>query len=188
MYIDRIYYPVKTLGYGKRLGIWTLGCPHHCDYCSNPELQGIITDKDIDLTDIFKIIVQLKDKIDGITITGGDPFFQYKDLLDLLKMIDKLGIEDVLVYTGYTMKELMKTYRTEALKYLGAIVDGKYDRNYDNGLGIMGSQNQKLYVLKEKLKPRYSDFTTKPRVSEIVNYDGELWSIGIPKIKNRHLE
>ena len=45
MYIDRIMFPVLTLGYGQRVGIWTLGCPRKCHKCSNPELQDINTKK-----------------------------------------------------------------------------------------------------------------------------------------------
>ena len=37
--IARIYYPVKTLGPGNRIGIWTAGCPRRCSGCISPELQ-----------------------------------------------------------------------------------------------------------------------------------------------------
>jgi anaerobic ribonucleoside-triphosphate reductase activating protein len=186
MQIDRIYYPVETPGYGKRLGIWTIGCPHNCNNCSNPELQNINTDKDIVIDDLAKIIWRFKDKIDGVTITGGDPFYQYAALLDLLKTISNIGIIDVLVYTGYTLNEIKKLNWVEALEYIGVLVDGKYETKLDNGIGIIGSQNQEVYILKAQLKEKYADFKFKERKSQIVNYNGELWSIGIPKKKEKN--
>lgn len=180
MYIDRIYYPVETLGYGKRLGVWTIGCPHHCKNCSNPELQDINSNKSIKVNDVIKIIQQFKYKIDGITITGGDPFYQYNDLLDLLIKINSIELFDVLVYTGYTMEEIIKLNYTEALKYIGVLIDGRYEVEFDNGVGMAGSQNQKVYILKDELSIRYANFKQEKRKSQLVNYNGELWSIGIP--------
>ena len=38
MYLDRILYPVTSLGPGKRLCIWVSGCNARCEGCANPEL------------------------------------------------------------------------------------------------------------------------------------------------------
>ena len=39
LYIDRIHYPVYTLGPGKRIGIWFSGCSKKCYGCISPSLQ-----------------------------------------------------------------------------------------------------------------------------------------------------
>lgn len=38
MQIDRLLYPVHSLGPGNRLVIWVRGCKKRCFNCANPEL------------------------------------------------------------------------------------------------------------------------------------------------------
>lgn len=38
MFVDRIYFPVTTLGPGERVVVWTCGCTKRCPGCANPEL------------------------------------------------------------------------------------------------------------------------------------------------------
>ncbi|GHV57829.1 hypothetical protein FACS1894216_22400 [Synergistales bacterium] len=107
MQIDRIFYPTKTLGYGTRVSIWTIGCPHHCQKCANPELGSPHLERDISTQTVLECISPYFPKIDGITITGGEPFLQVNDLLELLSAIrGEAFAGDILVYTGYVMSEL----------------------------------------------------------------------------------
>ena len=89
MYIARILYPVEVLGPGKRIGIWFCGCPHHCKGCSNPELWEINDKYSISTDDIEALIESIakNGKIDGFTLTGGDPFYQYEDMMRLIKKL-----------------------------------------------------------------------------------------------------
>lgn len=179
--IDRIFYPVKTLGYGKRLGIWTIGCPRHCKNCSNPELQTAQPDKTVSIEFIIENIKQLRDKIDGITITGGDPFYQPEPIKELLVEIHSLGIEDILVYTGYTLDEIEKNPALEQLlPYIGVLVDGPYEDALNDNIGIRGSSNQNICILKETLLERYRNVDNWKRESQLVVSDNRLYSIGIP--------
>ena len=47
MEIDRILYPVESLGPGKRVVVWTIGCSKHCKNCSNKELWEKNNKKDV---------------------------------------------------------------------------------------------------------------------------------------------
>lgn len=180
--IDRLYYPVKTLGYGNRLGIWTVGCPRHCKNCSNPELQSIQPDKEIVINIILKQIENLQSKIDGITITGGDPFFQAGPLGELLVGIFSLGIEDVLVYTGYTFEELKcNDIFNQLLPYIGVLIDAPYKDELNDNMSIRGSANQNIYILKNSLIERYHDVAQWERKSQLVVSDDRLYAIGIPR-------
>ena len=75
MQIDRLLFPITTLGPGNRLVIWTIGCSKHCFNCANPELWEKNPKKEIDIYELVKIIKQSvgTQTIEGITITGGDP-------------------------------------------------------------------------------------------------------------------
>jgi anaerobic ribonucleoside-triphosphate reductase activating protein len=90
MQIARVYYPVKTLGYGNRIGIWTVGCKHACQNCSNPELWDDDPSRDVPLETLFRMFDQIKYPIDGVTISGGDPFEQTAELIVLVQHLDKI--------------------------------------------------------------------------------------------------
>lgn len=183
--IDRIFYPVKTLGYGERLGIWTIGCPRQCKNCSNPELQTAQPDKTVSVEFIVEKIEQLRDKIDGITITGGDPFYQPEPIKELLAKIHSLGIEDVLVYTGYTYEEIFEnSIFKQLLPYIGVLVDGPYKDKLNDNISIRGSSNQNIYILKPSLSNRYRNVDNWKRESQLIVSDDRLYAVGIPYALN----
>jgi anaerobic ribonucleoside-triphosphate reductase activating protein len=104
MLAARILYPVEVLGIGKRVGIWVCGCNHYCHACSNPELWEFDKSKDISVDSLYGIIKTICDNnvVDGFTITGGEPFDQADELMELLLKLKNLSA-DIIVYTGYTI-------------------------------------------------------------------------------------
>lgn len=181
MQVARVYYPVETLGYGRRLGIWTVGCPRRCRNCSNPELQVEDPSQMIEIDDLREIIQHYLPQIDGITITGGDPLFQSQALHELLTICDELGVADVLVYTGYTMKEISESSSLRPLlSHIGVLIDGPYIEEKNDSVGIRGSSNQKIYILNKELEPRYKNVSDWKRKSQTVIANGIIYAIGIP--------
>lgn len=73
------------MGYGLRIGVWTIGCPHACHNCSNPELWKKQPERDISMEKLFDMLQLIKDSIDGLTISGGERFEQPEGLFELLK-------------------------------------------------------------------------------------------------------
>ena len=67
--------------------IFTQGCNFRCPYCHNPQLvQPERFEKAIDTDQILAFLNLRKDKIEGITITGGEPTVQ-KDLLCFMEKV-----------------------------------------------------------------------------------------------------
>lgn len=186
MQIDRLFYPVKTLGYGNRIGIWTIGCKHHCYNCSNPELWMEQPEKDISVAAIIKILESYLTVCDGITITGGDPFYQPDELYCLLKKINGTDFSgDILVYTGYHYAGLLEKPLTERiLSMVDVLIDGTYIDELNSGKGLAGSSNQNIIILNEKFHCRYDEANLSERKSQIIEANGELLSIGVPFRKN----
>jgi anaerobic ribonucleoside-triphosphate reductase activating protein len=92
--------------------------------------------------------------LDGITLSGGDPFFRPSELLQFLKEIEKRTNQNIWSYTGYTYEMLLEdpTMR-ECLDYIDVLVDGKFEEaNYDADLYFRGSTNQRIIDVKESLK------------------------------------
>ena len=177
-----MYFPVRSLGPGKRFVIWTSGCPRRCENCSNPELQERNLLKDISVKDILKAVSTCTKDIDGITVTGGDPFFQHDELIKLLDGIKAIGIKDILVYTGYTIEEIEREGRLfkKAAELCGVIIDGKYIDSLNDNKGIRGSSNQKIIVIDKSLEEKYKGLDSCPRTSETIVSKNRIFSAGIP--------
>lgn len=185
MYIDRILAPIETLGPGKRLVIWTKGCTKHCKKCANPELWPIEGARDYPVDLIFNIVkkICIKEQIEGITISGGDPLEQKRECLLLLQKLRPL-CEDIIVYTGYTYAELEKTWQTDELEILqqkvSVLIDGPYiDALNDGKVMLRGSTNQKLIFFDQKLIPIYEEYFSKGRTIQNVYMGDQLISVGI---------
>lgn len=183
MQIERFFYPVQSLGLGSRIGIWTLGCPHECFNCSNPELWEEDEGKDISIDQIFSLFEMVDGKIDGLTITGGEPFKQPEGLLALVTRFKREYTDDILVYSGYTKQELIEmndTYINDILDHISVLIDGKYIDELNDNAPLRGSSNQQVHILNRKYEKEYAALSVgKRQVQNILNND-EMISIGIP--------
>ena len=180
MQIDRILYPVKTLGPGNRAVIWTIGCPHRCRNCSNPELWDPAPERDLSVEDIIFFINGIDGDIDGITITGGEPIAQAEELYTLISSLRKEGYEDILVYSGYEYDQI-KRNRPELLTVIDVLITGKYIDDLNDNKGIRGSANQIITILNGRLDEKYKRMEKCERVSQNFTVNGLVISVGIPK-------
>lgn len=62
-------------GPGFRVSIFTQGCPHHCEGCHNPGSHDPAAGKEWTLDEVEKKFTG-NPLLDGITLTGGEPFQQ----------------------------------------------------------------------------------------------------------------
>ena len=63
--------------------IWTMGCNFHCPFCYNIDLVNS-SSKEFSEDEVLKYLEKRKSLIDGLVVTGGEPFLQ-KDLEIYLK-------------------------------------------------------------------------------------------------------
>jgi anaerobic ribonucleoside-triphosphate reductase activating protein len=144
-----------TNGKGCRSVFFLAGCPHHCRNCQNEHLWDIESGADVDITMLYKIIDKASVAVDGITISGGDPFVQPEVTLALTKYAKDKNL-NVWIYTGYLYEDLIKmskdnTVIGDILKTADILVDGKFVQElYDPQLEYRGSSNQRIINLKEK--------------------------------------
>lgn len=189
MLVDRILYPITSLGPGKRLCVWTVGCRKKCYMCANPELRAFDKSKEISIEEIQRVILSVPfGGIDGFTISGGEPFCQTKELFELLKFFYGKN-EDILVFSGYTYEELQNMkdpYVKYCLEYIGIVITGEYiDEQNDSMTSLVASKNQELHILKPSLMKRYEDYQKRGRMIQNVFYKNEMMSIGIHNREGR---
>lgn len=160
-------------GTGFRVILFVSGCSHRCYNCQNPKTW----DKNFghpftEKTKQYIFNCLNKDYIDGITITGGDPLYEY-NLDEVLKLVQEIRIffpeKTIWLYTGYNFNLLNSKYneykytpfaadadewltRWEIISNVDVLVDGEYiDEQKDLTLKWRGSKNQRVIDVKQSL-------------------------------------
>lgn len=140
-------------GPGLRLTIFTQGCLHNCPGCHNPQTHDPNGGSWADTEDILAAAAE-NPLLDGITLSGGDPFLQPVPCLALAEGAHKIGL-NVWTYTGYTWEALWEENAPEKialLKETDVLVDGPFllaERSLE--LRFCGSRNQRLIDVKKSL-------------------------------------
>ena len=143
-------------GDGIRTVIWTQGCKHNCYMCHNPETHDMNGGALIDIEEIKEEIKNLQNQ-DGITFSGGDPFYQSRECATLAKYIHSLGM-NVWAYTGFTFEKLLELSKDDKyimafLREIDILVDGPFIFSQKNlNLLFRGSSNQRIIDVQSSLK------------------------------------
>lgn len=179
--LGRMYYPVKALGPGNRVGIWMNGCNRRCAGCISPELQKYDVAKEVSVNELMQMIQRIGAPIDGITISGGEPFLNPEVLNAMVQSLVSI-CDDILIFTGYTIEEL-RALECEAvdsvLNTCAALIDGPYIHELNDGKGLRGSSNQRCLIF--KYFDRFQGIETSDRTLQNIMYGNKVLTIGIPQ-------
>ena len=139
-------------GPGIRLTIFTQGCLFNCPNCHNPQTHDLNGGYDQEISEIMALI-EKNSLLDGVTISGGEPFLQPKALLNLVKQIQSLSLS-VMVYSGYTFEQLINDpAKRTLLQEIDYLVDGLFIEELKSlELLYRGSSNQRLIDVQASLK------------------------------------
>lgn len=97
---------VSTIEYTGKISlvIFAAGCMLRCPYCHNP---GIIEGGNLrEISEIYNKIDDSLDFIDSIVLTGGEPLFQHKEVIKILRYCKALGLSTKLDTNGYYPEKL----------------------------------------------------------------------------------
>lgn len=130
-------------GPGLRCVVFLQGCPLRCLYCHNPETwepdggQEITTDALAEKIDRFKNYI----KKGGVTVSGGEPLYQWEFTADLFHKLKEKGFhtaldtsgvgsingaEQVLKYTDLVICDIKFTDAADFKTYCGGILRQVY--------------------------------------------------------------
>ncbi len=140
-------------GEGIRTVVWFQGCLHNCPGCHNPETHDLNEGIEYDLEEVKKQIDELKYQ-NGITLSGGDPFFQPIAAKQIADYAHEKGL-NVWAYTGYTYENLIakEDDKTELLKSVDILVDGRFEIEKKSlNCKFRGSTNQRIIDVKKSLE------------------------------------
>jgi anaerobic ribonucleoside-triphosphate reductase activating protein len=124
-------------GDGCRYVVFVQGCKHHCDGCQNPETWDFESGFEVSVEWIASEFRKRK-LLDGITLSGGDPFFQQEACVELLKLLPGVN---VWIYTGFEYEDIACT---ELAKMADVLVTGPFVKELACEGKMYGSSNQKI--------------------------------------------
>lgn len=141
-------------GLGIRTVIWTQGCKHFCPGCHNPSTFSFDDGELFDVDVIKEKIANLKYQ-DGITFSGGDPFYQPEACADIAKYVHTLNM-NVWCFTGYTFEELLDLCDPNVMAFLkevDVLIDGPFMREKKSfDIKFRGSSNQRIIDVQKSLQ------------------------------------
>lgn len=124
-------------GDGARYVVFTQGCVHHCPGCQNPGTWDPAAGVEMSPTDIAADFRKRR-LLDGITLSGGDPFCQQEACLELLDLLPGVN---VWIYTGYEYDEICDTPLAQRADVL---VVGPFREELRCEGQMYGSSNQRI--------------------------------------------
>ena len=188
--LNKAHWPVTVLGPGRRVGLWVQGCSIHCPGCVSRDTWPRDATRAIPVRDVLAWCRKVTNNaLDGVTISGGEPFEQpaaLRALLDGLvawRRADHLDF-DILCYSGFPQRTLEKKHPA-LLALLDAIIPEPYVNDLPQGNVWRGSRNQPLVPLSERGRGRYASHLEEAadaggkRMQATVEA-GRVWMIGIP--------
>jgi anaerobic ribonucleoside-triphosphate reductase activating protein len=173
---------VRTLGPGLRYVIWVQGCMRNCNGCTSPESRPMEEKILVDIDNLTQSIIENQSN-EGITISGGEPFLQASKLIVLLKKVKEQRPDlNVIIYTGFSIEDLIWDSAQELLVLTDLLIDGEYIENLNDSKGIRGSSNQRFHYLTEKLKSYQIEMETGTRNGEIYlnTSENNFLYVGVP--------
>lgn len=184
--INKAHFPVTVLGYGRRIGVWFQGCPIRCNGCVSQDTWEDDPEKEMPLSMLLQWCFEVSGgNLDGITITGGEPFHQPEALEAFLKGVrtweETLASRlDILCYSGFELDHLEHHF-PHLLDLVDTVVAGPFIDDLSGTHVLYGSNNQRLRIITELGCQRYGIEKGHPRRFQVSSDQHGLWFVGIPK-------
>ena len=187
--LNKAHYPVTVLGPGRRIGVWVQGCSIGCTGCASRDTWDTEGGKDLPVDLLMKWCRDVSlNHLDGVTISGGEPFQQPEALGCLLDSLigwrkEMAHSVDILCYSGLPYRVLQSRY-PDLLGKLDAIIPEPFVAKRPMGGIWRGSDNQSLIPLSPLGMERYSQYVDQKEKEEkrfqIQVDPNRIWFIGIP--------
>ncbi len=158
--------------------MWVQGCSLGCPGCFNPQTHARQAGELILVNDLFEKIADLQDRIEGVSISGGEPLQQLPAITALLARIRSETRLSTLVFTGFSWEEIQHIpAASRFLEQVDVLLAGRYDQNRRVAAGLLGSSNKTVHFLTGRYSP--ADLETVPEAEVVLSEDGEMLFSGI---------
>ena len=181
--IHNVAYRTKVLGPGERTAIWFQGCNRRCKGCMSESSRPLNGGKLASISKLCDVIFS-QTGVEGVTISGGEPFLQPEALYSLLERIRNNSGLGVIVYTGFTLEQLKGLENPWINKilsgYVDLLIDGEYVDELNDGKSLKGSSNQRVLFLTDRYLPYKELYEGTTRNAEVRLSGNDVFFVGIP--------
>jgi anaerobic ribonucleoside-triphosphate reductase activating protein len=138
-------------GPGTRFVIWFQGCGRGCPGCFNPRTHHRDGGEVVEVETLLRRIEDQQEEIDGVSISGGEPFEQPESLLALAAGLRSRTDLPLLIFSGFALEEIRgRPLGAEILERTDVLIDGPYVQDLGPGDGLRGSANQRVHLLGDR--------------------------------------
>ena len=147
----------RANGPGVRAVIWVQGCTIGCPGCYSAPTHPHSSNSLVEPSEVVEWIRSIPD-IDGITISGGEPFEQAAALVDIIGQMKRVRPElTVFIFSGHEYQTLLQSEEKsvrELIQHSDMLSTGPYIAKLrDQALLWRGSSNQELHYITERYHP-----------------------------------
>ncbi len=170
----------RVNGPGERMVVFFQGCARYCPACFNPETHSLDIKEHLSCEELFER--NFRKGIEGVTVSGGEPFLQPEGLAAFLRLArSEYGLSTV-VYSGYSIDELKdKTDTRDILDFIDVLIDGPFEEsNKETTTLSRGSSNQNFCFLSDRYK--IDDFYMPGKVEITIGKDGRITGTGFDSL------
>lgn len=162
----------RANGPGVRYVVWVQGCTLGCAGCFNPATHPTGGEA----IEVERIAREVRaGGVDGVTVSGGEPFEQPEALLAL---VTALAGTSIIVFSGFTRAEIERQQLgTAILAGIDVLVDGRYVERRRLARGLRGSANQVVHLLSRRHP--MADIEATPVAEVVIGPDGEVRVSGV---------
>ncbi len=143
-------------GPGCRAVVWVQGCLLHCPGCFNPASWSFEENQLVAVETLTQRILA-NPKNQGITFSGGEPFWQAPALAQLAALVKAHGL-NVMSFTGFTLEKLQSADAPpgaqDLLDQLDLLIDGPFveSQAVNSPSSPVSSRNQRVHIFNPALK------------------------------------
>ncbi|TVR62696.1 MAG: radical SAM protein [Candidatus Competibacteraceae bacterium] len=172
---------VTTLGPGRRAGLWVQGCRIGCPGCLVPDSHDPNAGDEVAVDGLIDRLVALP-AIEGLTVSGGEPFDQAPALRALLEGLrERRSDLSLMLYSGYRRERLEDQADGRAiLAQADILVDGPFVVAEQSPDPWRGSTNQRIHFLSDRYGARDHAAAPLDGLEFLVRRNGAFFMAGIP--------
>lgn len=172
----------RANGPGLRAVVWVQGCALGCPGCFNPESHSFDVGERWPVDQLAEQILAQKDRLEGLTISGGEPAHQRQALAKLLEIVRQQSNLSVLVFSGYNLEEMQRMPGSRAfLQNIDVLIAGRYIAGRRVASGLIGSANKTIHLLSDRYTT--GDLQMVPQAEVILSPEGEIILSGIDPLR-----